>query len=238
MMRLQMNDREKDRLVEANMPIVNKVVAQERRKLSVDKNLTDEMRSFALEGLARAMDGYDASRGITFRFYAEKRIRWAIYDGFRKMGWLPRGLRKKIKFYRQANEMLTENAKSPPPKDKVDAVHRLSERLKDLATAYFTTYAEELENEPASVPAEAESNLAKKQSSCKLRVLIQTLPEKERRVIIEYYFEDKKLSEIAEEMRITISWASKILSNGLKRLRKMMNDNPEILHSFIDESTL
>jgi RNA polymerase sigma factor FliA len=217
---------------------VNKIVAQERRKLSADKNLTEEMRSFALEGLARAMDGYDASRGVTFRFYAEKCIRWAIYDGFRKMGWLPRGLRRKIQFYRQANEMLAENAKSPPPKDKVDAVHRLSERLKDLATAYFTTYAGELENEPVSVQAEAESNLAKKRSSSSLRVLIQTLPEKERTVIVEYYFEEKKLSEIAEEMKITVSWASKILSNGLKRLRILMSDNPEILHTFIDQSTL
>ena len=226
---------ERDRLVKEHMPIVNKVVAQERRKLSADQALTEEMRSFALVGLLAAMGDFDPRKGTTFRFYAQNKIRWAIYDGLRKMGWFPRHLRKKITFYRHAHEMMSLASETqPPPRDAVDAVHRLSDRLKELATAYVTSYTADSENEPASVPPQAESNLMKKEASTMIKEIVDNLPEKQKKVIVAYFFEDKKISEIATELRLSNSWISKILNSGLKQIRQTLSDTPELLHAFSD----
>jgi RNA polymerase sigma factor for flagellar operon FliA len=192
------------------------------------------MRAFALEGLVAAMEDYDPRKGASFNFYSQKKIRWAIYDGLREMGWFPRGLRRKMKFYRQAHEMLEMSTGTPPPQDKIDAVHRLSDKLKELATAYITSYTAETENEPASVPPEAETHLIKKESSNAIKKVIERLPPKEKNVVLAYYFEDKKLSEIAQELRLSNSWVSKILASGLKRIRRSLNENPELLKTLLE----
>ena len=46
----------------------------------------DELRSFALVGLANAIDKYDESRGVPFSAYASQRIRGAVYDGLAVAG--------------------------------------------------------------------------------------------------------------------------------------------------------
>jgi RNA polymerase sigma factor (sigma-70 family) len=70
--------------------------------------------------------------------------------------------------------------------------------------------------------------LQEKQSQKKFRDLIATLPEKERLVIEEYYFNDKSLSEIAEENEgLSKSWVSRLHARGIDHLLEKINDSKE-----------
>lgn len=50
----------------------------------------DDLRAYAWVGLLEARQRFDPSRGVLFSTYAFSRIRGAVIDGVRTMGWLPR----------------------------------------------------------------------------------------------------------------------------------------------------
>jgi RNA polymerase sigma factor for flagellar operon FliA len=221
-------------LINEHLKIVDRVVGLERRKLGVaNDTMAEEMRANAMMGLVSAVEKYDPGRKDTFGAYAEMRIRYAIYDGLAVSGWFPRHLKRKIKFLRRAGEITHYQSQNPPPNDKTEAVHRLSNQLKELATAYITTYTEE-SRDSVSVPPEAEDTLAQKRLAAQIRAYMSGLTEKERFVVNGYFYQDRKLPELASQMHVTTSWVSKLLSSGLRKLREMMESSTEILEAAED----
>ncbi|MCP4196959.1 MAG: sigma-70 family RNA polymerase sigma factor [Proteobacteria bacterium] len=220
-----MDQATKDELTHEHMALVERIVAAERNKLGANVEI-DDLRSFAFEGFSDALNRYDPSRKVPFPAYAAPRIRGSIYDGLSQMDWFPRKLRRRITYYRKCEESLNQYTETPPPEDKVEAVHQLADRLKELAAAYITTYAAETEKEVAAEPAKAELALERKRFCSKLKVHIDALPEKQRHIIKSYYFNEKNLVEIAREMEISKSWASKLLSAGLRNLRLAFDGKP------------
>ncbi len=226
-----MEDTARDELFQKAMPLVKYLVASERKRFGSEVE-TDELRSFAMLGLATALDRYDPTRNVSFSTFAEHRIRGAIYDGIDQLGWLPRRLKRRIGFYRRSQEMLHSYSNEPPPEDKVEAVHRLADRLKELATAYMTTYASENEDEGVPQPADAEYALERKRFRLQLNAAINALPKKQRAVLRSYFFEEMKLHEIARSMDISTSWASKLLSTALAHLRTIFEEQPSPIEAF------
>lgn len=68
----------------------------------------------------------------------------------------------------------------------------------------------------ASTPAE---QLQRRERFTEIRDGINTLPEKQRRVIDSYYFQHKKLGEIAREFGLTEARICQIHSQALSNLR-------------------
>jgi RNA polymerase sigma factor for flagellar operon FliA len=221
----------REELARQHIGLVDTLINKEIRKLGLSRQTIDDVRSFALEGLAAALERYDSEKGVPFKAYAKIRIRWSIYDGLERQGWFPRRLKRKINFYRKADEMLQYKSANPPPRDKLEAVHRLSDSLKELATAYVTTYAAEEENEPVSVDPVIEEELDIRKLTRLLVIYIGALPSKQRTVLQNYFFEDQKLNEIAAQMGVTTSWVSKLLTAGLSRLRQALEGQTEIQES-------
>jgi RNA polymerase sigma factor FliA len=58
--------------------------------------------------------------------------------------------------------------------------------------------------------------------SAQIRHAVASLPEKQRFVVERYFYKETKLYEIADELGVTPSWVSKLLSAALKALREMM----------------
>ncbi len=215
----------REKLARESMEAIERLVAAERKKIGLSKRVEiDELRSFAMEGLAAAIERYDPGRQVPFMAFARSRIQGAIYDGLSQTGWLPRRLHRRIAFYRKSEEMLRSYSTTPPPQDEVENVHRLADTLKELSTAYVTTYVAESENEPASSPAEADVVIDRKRFSARLKHCINELPEKQRQIVRGYYFEDLNLAQVAERMGISISWASRRLSSALKSLRRSFGE--------------
>lgn len=216
------------------MPLVERVVNEESRKLCADRILQDDIHSYAMEGLAIAFDKYDETRGASFRYYAEKKIRWTIYDNLRKAGPASRSTHRRGKFLSSATQMLKCEGKSPTPNSSTEAVHRLAENMKGLVTAFVVTVSvDRLENIAPILP-DAEKNLAKKESRRTLLAYIKSLPEKEQRVVIAHFYEGRTLTDIADEMNLSLSWISKMLSSALKRIRMVFYENPELLNGLKD----
>ncbi|MDD5307902.1 MAG: sigma-70 family RNA polymerase sigma factor, partial [Deltaproteobacteria bacterium] len=201
-----MDRTDRDQLARENMPLVERTVAAMRRRFGPGVE-PDDLRSFAMMGLARALDRYDPSRKVPFGAYAEHTIRGAIYDGLAESSWFPRRLMRQITFYRRADDMLRHAADLPVPGDTVESAHRLADTLKELAAAYVTTYAADGDNEEGVSPAEADEIVDRKRLCRNLQAYVAALPHKQRQVIQLYFYENLNLPEICERLGFHKSWA-------------------------------
>jgi RNA polymerase sigma factor for flagellar operon FliA len=109
----------------------------------------------------------------------------------------------------------------PVPSDKQEAVYRFRDAISDLTAAYVVCYTEDAPWNDHPVPAESDELVDKKRIQSAMRIYIQALPEKERLVIDQYFYKDRRLVDIAQDMNVTGSWVSKLLSSGLRRLQAM-----------------
>src|SRR5262247_3660790 len=75
----------------------------------------DDLVEYGMIGLLEAADRYDPKHGANFMTFAYYRIRGAIYDGLRGMGWMSRSEYAKARFEERANEYLAELAEAEAP---------------------------------------------------------------------------------------------------------------------------
>jgi RNA polymerase sigma factor for flagellar operon FliA len=210
---------DRERLAAENLELVERVVLALCRRFgpSVER---DDLRSFAMEGLAQAIDRWDPDRGTAFPAYARIRIVGAVYDGVQQSGWFSRRVVRKLAFYRRADDLLKEAGSASQPLDRVEAAFGLSSRLKDQAAAYLTSaLVEELSPETADEGEPTDERLARMQYLHQLREEMGKLPEKQRDAIRLYFLEGRRLPEIAERLGCKKSWVSRLIGAGLEQLR-------------------
>jgi len=103
-----------DRLIETYRSYSHAISAEVLRKYpSVDR---DDIIGAAELGLVEAANNFDPSRGVLFKTFAYYRIRGAIYDSLRKMGWFAKDPAR-MRFESGANEYLKNYADGRPPAD-------------------------------------------------------------------------------------------------------------------------
>src|SRR5215813_7303908 len=86
------------------LPLVKSIALQVKTKLPAHIEL-DDLIGYGSIGLMEAMSNFKTGRGTTFKTFAYYRIRGAIYDGLRKIGWLSRSAYAQHKFREKANEL-------------------------------------------------------------------------------------------------------------------------------------
>src|ERR1700747_1039075 len=136
------------RLIEAHVPYAHALAAEVMRKLPPDLERKD-IQGWAELGLVEAANAFDASRGVQFKTFAYYRIRGAIYDGLRKMGWYPKSQYQQMRFEMAANEYMKDASGEPPATGSADAqLQDLKETTGNLMTCYMLSL-ETLPEEPA-----------------------------------------------------------------------------------------
>ena len=71
---------------------VRKIATNLSKKYN-NKVSSEELASYGLTGLYRAIDYYDETRNVKFETYAYSRIRGSMIDGIRSDDWVPRSVR-------------------------------------------------------------------------------------------------------------------------------------------------
>lgn len=222
-----------DYLVKKYHSIIEYVI--NRFMISLPKTVQkDEVRSFAYEGLLDAIDKFNVERDLKFETYAQWRIKGSIIDGLRQNDWLPRSLREKVKKIEEAYTVLEQQNKQSVTDEEVSSYLGIStlELNKYISEASLSTLISIdetvqdddhnqvgrynlIKNERAVSP---ESFMEKQLIKETLSKAINRLPEKEKIIVSLCYFEELKLTEIAEVLNLSVSRISQLHSKAMLRL--------------------
>ena len=196
----------------------------------------NDLVSYGILGLFDAINKYDVSQGNKFETYAVSRIRGSIMDELRKLDWAPRLLRKKAreiekkckeleeKFGRLASDTELARALRISPDD-------LNSIYSDLNSTTFLSLDEVWQNDDGNKPISRlqtiEDSLVTNQFNFVhqnevkelLAGAIDELPEKEKLVIVLYYYENLTLREIGEILDVSESRVCQIHTKVIMRLR-------------------
>jgi RNA polymerase sigma factor for flagellar operon FliA len=201
----------------------------------------DDLVGYGVFGLLDAIEKFDPNKDIKFKTYAVTRIRGAIYDELRSIDWVPRSVRQKAKELERVIGKL-ENRLGRSAKDE-EIAKELGVSVKELRTlilkisgAYILSLSDVWfvgdESDKVSVMETIESprslnpDVIVEREEVKNIIVeaISDLPDKEKKVLILYYYEDLTLKEIGEVLQVTESRISQLHTKAIMRLRsKLMN---------------
>jgi len=198
----------------------------------------DDLIQAGMIGLVEAAGKFDGSKGASFSTYAGIRIRGAMLDEIRRLGWAPRSVHRKAReiaemiatIERETNESASEVEVADRLGITLDEYHAT---LADVSGSRLFSYDELADPDDESgysVSAIASNELSPEQHNERstfakaLAAQIDTLPEKERLVLALYYQEELNLKEIGEVLGVTESRVSQIRSQATARLRGRLQD--------------
>lgn len=202
----------------------------------------DDLVGYGIFGLIDAIDRFDYGKNVKFETYASLRIRGAILDQIRKMDWIPRSLRQKQKKIDAAMSKI-ETAEGRTATDE-EIASELEISVDELNTwqgqAMVTNLVslDEFTSAGSDVKMDAtrnshfeqpESVVEKEELKVKIAEALDMLTEKERNVIVLYYYEEMTLKEISRVMDVTESRVSQLHTKGLNKMKKQLGDYAGIL---------
>ena len=198
--------------------------------------------SYGIFGLIDAIDKFDRSKDVKFETYASLRIRGAILDQIRKMDWIPRAVRQKQKKIDEAIKNIEMKTGKTALDEEIaselggseDEYLNWQSQLKVTNVVSLNEFVEQ-GTEPAmdatknSHFAQPEDVVAESELKEVLAQSLETLTEKERRVIELYYYEELTLKEISSILEVSESRISQLHTRALAKMKKKMGSYMDIL---------
>src|SRR5690349_23757329 len=96
-------------LVDKHLSLVHGIARKVKRSVGASIEL-DDLIGYGSKGLVEAAERYDGRAGVAFTTFAYYRIRGAMYDGLRTMGWYSRSDYARYRAEERANELLRTHA--------------------------------------------------------------------------------------------------------------------------------
>ena len=189
-----------EELIAQHRAMVVGLAGRLRRELALPGEL-DDLIAFGFGGLLEAERRYDPKRGVRFSTFAYHRVRGAMLDGVRSMAAMPRRAHERSKLEDRA-------APTAVPSAMDKAFARISASLTAASPIH-----------EASGDEGPESALLRGESIRRMLSALASLPERQRALLRGHYFEGRRLDEIAGELGISRSWASRLHSQALRTLR-------------------
>jgi RNA polymerase sigma factor for flagellar operon FliA len=220
---------DRDALIEQHRPYVRALALEIIRSLPPNVEL-DELIACGYLGLVEAAERYDPRYGASFQTFAYYRIRGAIYDGLRKMGPLSRTEYSRQRFAANANDIVQsvvddEYGRANVSLNVDDEIASVKGLIDDLLPVFLLSLDDD--NPPLVVDEtpNAEAMLEKNDLIAYTRGLISQLQDDDRFVIEQVYFKNRPLVEIAQELKVSKSWGSRLHARAIRNLRRLMEEH-------------
>lgn len=231
------DDKTRNEWIENYLPLVKSIVSRLRHHFPESYD-TEDMYGIGARALVVAVNKFDSTKGKAFGNYATLRIKGALLDELRRIDSLPRSNRAKARSLQATisafeskhnrapsiSEIKNELGLSQPEYEKllkqtqpvtfipIDGGSSDAQGGNDDSLPLSETLSDPTE---VSAPERAE----KKEKVRILRELIKNLPDQSKKILMLYYYEELKLSEIAQIFSLTEGRISQILSHSLLCLR-------------------
>jgi RNA polymerase sigma factor for flagellar operon FliA len=197
----------------------------------------DDLIGAGALGLVEAAHRFDPSAGVKFTTFAYPRVRGAILDHLREHDPLGKSARERLNSVRRRmNEMRGRDGRRPT----IDALAEetgLSEQAVLECLSYEKWESVGSLSQPgggdgaqpnalaALIPADTASPLEELEWQERLERLsaaIERLPEREKSIIVMYYYEELRMAEMAEILQVNESRVSQLHTRAIYNLTRML----------------
>ena len=219
-----------DELVRTHLPLVGHAVRELLTRIPSHVH-RDDLISAGMYALALTAKSFDPTRGVPFARFAAIRIKGALTDELRTMDWASRAVRTKARELDTVRTTLTSSLHRTPTRDEVATAMGVTVRDMDhvdsdvqrasVVSLQSLTPDSGAELVP-NVDQGPEALLVHREQIGFLRDAIELLPERLRTVVEQYFFEQRKMADIAAELGVTESRISQLRSEALILLREGM----------------
>ena len=219
-----LEDLRSENLVECER-YVGEIVTRVMRSMRLPSTMREEFYSAGMLGLIEAADRFDPEVGVEFPAFAFHRVRGAIIDYVRSTCTLSASAFRVLRALEASNELraaATDCVARGGSGNKFQQLERVVDYLTKSALSFklFASLQAEREGTVKFETNSPEVIVCEKKDAEKLRGCLSTLPEKERLVIEQYYFNDMSLTEVAKNHAgLSKSWVSRIHDKAIGHLR-------------------
>ncbi len=230
----RIGENEKERIIREFLPKIKALAVSLSYQLPKNVSIDDLIQE-GLMGLLSSFENYDPSKGASFSTYALKRIKGAMLDYLRKLDWVPRNLRKKMKEVEEAVLILEDKlGKIPDDKELAEYLNMEEGEVRkvrnELVRRQLLSLDSYIFEDDESVHVElVQSNekspdviYEKEELREKLKEAIEQLSERERLVLALYYVEELNFKEIGKILGVSESRISQIHSSVISKLKRLL----------------
>lgn len=231
----------RDELVHLYLPLVTRVIRQLLVRLPAHADV-EELHSIGTLGLLAAIDRYQPQQSETFASYAQTRIRGAILDELRRMDSLPRSRRSQLRNLQKVISKLEQQHGRAPYDSEI--AKSLGLTIAELDTLRSRVQPVSLVSLDATLAAASSGDgnevnfhetiaderikpaferIERQEMVQQLGQVLETLPQRQRDVLVMYYYEGLRLIDIARAFGLTEARISQIHTQALGNMRQRFN---------------
>lgn len=229
------SDAAREKLILEYVPLVKVVAGRLSMYLGYNVDYED-LCSYGIFGLIDSIDKFDKEKDVKFETYASLRIRGAILDQIRKLDWIPRTVRQRQRQLDQTMRDLENELGRPANEEEIAkrlgiSDEELNEWQSQCKVGNVVSLNEYLET-GADISNEAggasrhfdspESAFLKDELKGKLIDALELLTEKEKNVVVLYYYEELTLKEISNVLDVSESRVSQLHTKALNKMKGVL----------------
>lgn len=219
----------REELVQRFMPLARRLAARYRG----DREPLEDLVQVASLGLVKALDRFDAERGVAFTSYAVPTILGELKRHFRDRGWsvrVPRDLQERIaRVDRAIAELPGRLGRAPSVNEIADRLELDPEEVLEAMEAGRAHHAMSLDAQSQTEEGEgialterlgeSEPGFEIVEYGEAITDVLETLSERDRTVLNLRFIEDMTQTEIAQRVGVSQMHVSRILRAAVERLR-------------------
>jgi RNA polymerase sigma factor FliA len=231
-------DADRERVLMEQLPQVRHIARRIHGRLPRHVPFEDLVHA-GVVGLIDALNKFDQSKRVQFSSYARFRIRGAILDSLRELDWSPRELRRQGRLVEHSYSQLSGKLGRAPSENELakelglelrelqsllaelDGLELGSLRVESQLDGKKEDLTDYISGKPEETPF---FQCLRSEAKRLIEQAISELPEKERRVLVLYYYEDLTMKKVGAALGIGESRVSQIHSLAIVRLRARLKD--------------
>ncbi|HEX3333472.1 MAG TPA: FliA/WhiG family RNA polymerase sigma factor [Acidimicrobiales bacterium] len=203
----------------------------------------DDLVGYGIIGLIDAIERFEPERNLRFETYAIPRIKGAIIDELRAIDWVPRSVRNKARAVEHAFAHLESTLRRTPTEAEVAAELEMTpaefekalRKISSVGVIALDEVPRTGERSDRSTLGESLPDRARgpldmfeaKESKEALLLAVDGMPDRERAVLMMYYYDGLTLTEIGAVLGVTESRVCQIHTKALRQLRSKLADRTE-----------
>ena len=219
---------DRDALIEQHRSYARALAIKVMRTLPPSVELSD-LVAYGEVGLVEAAERYDPRRGVAFSTFAHYRIKGAIYDGLREMGYFARQGGARVRWVANAGDVvqsaLDDEVHDAPGgaaatvEDEIAAAQTL---IDALIPVYLLSLGSDAVPEIVDQHALTLEQIEQRELVRLVFDALRELSEDEQELIAALYFKHVSMTELAARQGITKSWISRLHTRAIKHLRDLL----------------